>query len=91
MKVFAILSFAAVAMAGALEMRAGCNGNNCNRAVTGTGGHLLPSETRKADCSSFQATTVTPDAVYVFGLRLELATLSRRRSSRTRCQREPQS
>jgi hypothetical protein len=63
MKVFAILSLAAMAMAGAVEMRDGCHGNNCNRAVTGTGGHLLPSATRKADCSSFQATTVTPDAV----------------------------
>lgn len=65
MKVFAILSLAAMAMAGAVEMRDGCHGNNCNRAVTGTGGHLLPSATRKADCSSFQATTVTPAPVYV--------------------------
>ena len=63
MKVFAILSLAAMAMAGAVEMRDGCHGNNCNRDVTGTGGHLLPSATRKADCSSFQATTVTPPAV----------------------------
>ena len=65
MKVFAVLSLATMAMAGALEMRAGCHGNNCNRAVTGTGGHLQPIETRKADCSSFQETTVTPEAVYV--------------------------
>jgi len=43
---------------------AGCNADNCARAVTGT--NALPAlSIRQADCSSFQLTTVTPSAVTV--------------------------
>ncbi|CAP70861.1 uncharacterized protein PODANS_3_9190 [Podospora anserina S mat+] len=45
--------------------RASCHGNNCNRAVTGTGAHLPPPTQRSADCRSFLLTTVTPAATYV--------------------------
>ncbi|KAK2770788.1 hypothetical protein CKAH01_04295 [Colletotrichum kahawae] len=41
-----------------------CNGNNCARAVTGTGVHVKPDiEIRRKDCSSFMRTTVTPDTI----------------------------
>ncbi|KAF9873558.1 hypothetical protein CkaCkLH20_09017 [Colletotrichum karsti] len=49
-----ILSLAAL-------VTANCHGNNCARAVTGTGAHVTPAlESRKSDCSSFMLTTVTP-------------------------------
>jgi len=63
MKVAAILSFAAAVMASAvnLEERARCGGDNCARQVTGTRPGLTPIESRKADCTSFQTTTVIPE------------------------------
>lgn len=61
MKAAVILSLAAVAMAGIMEKR-GCNGDNCARQVTGTRAGLLDITSRKADCTSFMAATVTPDA-----------------------------
>jgi hypothetical protein len=64
MKVAAVLSFAAAVMAGALDKRA-CAADNCARQVTGTREGLLPIESRKADCTSFQKTTVTPEAATV--------------------------
>ncbi|KAK4678607.1 hypothetical protein QC764_309190 [Podospora pseudoanserina] len=45
--------------------RASCHGNNCNRAVTGTGAHLPPLTQRSADCRSFLLTTVTPAATTI--------------------------
>ncbi|KAK4173575.1 hypothetical protein QBC36DRAFT_194320 [Triangularia setosa] len=45
--------------------RGDCHGNNCNRAVTGTGNHLPPLTQRSADCRSFLLTTVTPAATTV--------------------------
>ncbi|KAK4202558.1 hypothetical protein QBC40DRAFT_276153 [Triangularia verruculosa] len=42
--------------------RGSCHGNNCNRAVTGTGDHLPPLTQRSTDCRSFLLTTVTPAA-----------------------------
>lgn len=62
MKAAVLLTFVASAMAGLLQERA-CAGNNCKRQVTGTRAGLLPLTERMADCSSFQATTVVPDAV----------------------------
>ncbi|KND94284.1 hypothetical protein TOPH_00783 [Tolypocladium ophioglossoides CBS 100239] len=63
MKAAVILSFVAAALAGAVEVRDGhCGGDNCARQVTGTRDGLSPIESRKADCSSFQKTTVVPDA-----------------------------
>ncbi|KAK4216274.1 hypothetical protein V8F33_010092 [Rhypophila sp. PSN 637] len=64
MKYAVVLSFVTAALAG-LDPRGGCHGNNCNRAVTGTRDGLLPLASRSADCSSFLATTVTPDPVTV--------------------------
>lgn len=40
-----------------------CNGNNCNRAITGTRAGLAASTLRQADCTSFLLTTVTPSPV----------------------------
>ncbi|KAK7229422.1 hypothetical protein V2G26_001592 [Clonostachys chloroleuca] len=62
MKAAVILSLVAAAMAGVLEVR-NCAGDNCARQVTGTRDGLSPIESRKADCTSFQTSTVTPDAV----------------------------
>lgn len=63
MKAAVVLSFVAAAAAGLLEARNGhCGGDNCARQVTGTRDGLKPIESRKADCSSFQQTTVVPDA-----------------------------
>lgn len=61
MKAAVILSFVAAAVAGIVEKRE-CSGNNCNRQVTGTRAGLLAITSRQADCTSFQQTTVTPDA-----------------------------
>jgi hypothetical protein len=66
MKFFAALSFVSVAAAAvALDNRAACNANNCNRAITGTRDGLTPASSRSADCSSFLLTTVTPAATTV--------------------------
>lgn len=59
MKVAVVLSFAAAVMASAFDKRA-CAADNCARQVTGTRPGLSPIESRKADCTSFQLTTVTP-------------------------------
>lgn len=58
MKSFAVISslVAAVAAAG------NCGGDNCARQVTGTRAGLLAITSRQADCSSFQQTTIVPDA-----------------------------
>ncbi|KAF5499524.1 hypothetical protein CGCF413_v007161 [Colletotrichum fructicola] len=41
-----------------------CHGNNCARAITGSGGHVKPDiDIRRLDCSSFMQTTVTPDTI----------------------------
>jgi hypothetical protein len=59
----ALIVVTAVAVeANVLQNRA-CGGNNCDRAVTGTREGLPPIASRRADCSSFQLTTVTPDTV----------------------------
>ena len=74
MKFFALLAMASAAFAGVTNNnklprnifdRRSCSGNNCNRAITGTAGHLPASTLRKSDCSSFLLTTVTPSPVYV--------------------------
>ncbi|KAK4115434.1 hypothetical protein N656DRAFT_775313 [Canariomyces notabilis] len=65
MKLVAALSFVSLAVAAVLEVREGCHGNNCNRAVTGTRDGLLPLTERSASCSSFLLTTVTPAATTV--------------------------
>jgi hypothetical protein len=66
MKAAVVLSFVTAAVAGALGGRDGhCGGDNCARQVTGTRDGLSPISARKADCSSFQLTTVVPDATYV--------------------------
>ncbi|POR32475.1 Uncharacterized protein TPAR_07308 [Tolypocladium paradoxum] len=62
MKAAVILSFVAAALAGAVEVRQNCGGDNCARQVTGTRDGLTAIESRKADCSSFMKTTVIPDA-----------------------------
>ena len=63
MKAAVILSLVAAAVAGMVEVRNGhCGGDNCARAVTGTRDGLKPIESRKADCTSFQQTTIVPDA-----------------------------
>ena len=67
MKVAVVLSFAAAAMANAFDKRA-CNADNCARQVTGTRPGLTPIESRKADCSSFQLTTVHPEPTCVLFL-----------------------
>jgi hypothetical protein len=46
------------------QHNAGCNADNCARAVTGTRPGKTPSvESRKIDCSSFQKITVIPATV----------------------------
>ncbi|KAL1900914.1 hypothetical protein Sste5346_001975 [Sporothrix stenoceras] len=67
----ALLSFASVALAAGISNnvdsmndnifdKRNCNGNNCNRAITGTREGLAASTLREADCTSFLLTTVTP-------------------------------
>ncbi|CAK7230375.1 hypothetical protein SCUCBS95973_007551 [Sporothrix curviconia] len=41
-----------------------CNGNNCNRAITGTRDGLPVSSERQADCTSFLFTVVTPSPLF---------------------------
>jgi hypothetical protein len=62
MKVIAGLSLVSVVVGNALSKR-NCNGNNCNRQVTGTRAGLLPVSEHTADCSSFQVHTVIPEPV----------------------------
>lgn len=44
---------------------AGCAGDNCNRAITGTAFGATVLSSRLADCTSFFRVTVTPSTTYV--------------------------
>ncbi|KAH7313732.1 heterokaryon incompatibility protein-domain-containing protein [Stachybotrys elegans] len=81
---FAILVLAGLASAAILEQRDACGkGNNCARAVTGT--REPPSqESKSADCSSYQTTTVTP---YV--TRTYYETVTKPREERDAAKRAP--
>lgn len=64
MKAAVILSLASFVL-GSIFQKRECSGNNCNRQVTGTRPGLLPISSRKADCTSFLKTTVTPSPTTV--------------------------
>ncbi|CAK7203265.1 hypothetical protein SEUCBS139899_005996 [Sporothrix eucalyptigena] len=69
----ALLSFASVALAAASGFSANsdnvfdkrnCDGNNCNREITGTRVGLPASSLRQSDCTSFLFTVVTPSPLF---------------------------
>ncbi|TEA15271.1 hypothetical protein C8034_v002692 [Colletotrichum sidae] len=69
MKTFIITILAVTASAAVvdnLEARAGCNANNCLRAVRATRFGTATMQLRMAECSSFLAVTETPSPVTVF-------------------------
>ena len=56
------LVFLAPALGSVLDRR-GCYADDCARAVTGTGNEEPDVPSRRADCSSLMATTVTPEVM----------------------------
>jgi hypothetical protein len=65
MKIPFIFFLAGAVGAANILQRAGCPGDNCNRAVTGTAKGSSRVVAAKSDCSSFLETTVTQYTRYL--------------------------
>lgn len=65
MKIPSIFVLAGTVGAANIVQRAGCPGDNCNRAVTGTAKGSSRVLAAKSDCTSFLETTVTQYTRYL--------------------------